>query len=139
MLIADVDDVKHFDIEPDVSVREVLSRVWPGRVSVVLPCDTERFAYLHRGGKSLAFRLPHDKELRELLRFTGPLIAPFANFEGEKSAETIAEAEAYFGNDVDTYVDSGVLHGEPSTLIVFENGKLKVLRQGAVKINEAVF
>lgn len=139
VLIADMDDLRYFDINPDIFARKVLSRVWPGKVSVVLQCGTERFAYLHRGGKSLAFRLPHNEELRELLRFTGPLIAPSANLEGEKPAETIEEARVYFGDNVETYVDGGLLQGEPSTLIAFEGDVIKVLRQGAVRIDETLF
>src|SRR3989344_7841537 len=36
----------------------LLRMLWPGKVSIVLPCRMKKFAYLHRGTKTLAFRMP---------------------------------------------------------------------------------
>lgn len=81
---------------------------WPGPVSIILP-SPQAPAWLKRGGDTVAYRLPDDAILRHLLRQTGPLIAPSANPEGEAPALTISEAEAYFGREVDAYVDEGVV------------------------------
>ena len=113
----------------------ILKRLWPGKVSAVLPCSDEQWAYLHRGTGTVAFRLPDDAGLRALLRETGPLVAPSANPQGEPPAKTIEDAEGYFGDTVDFYVDGGLLDGEPSTLVKIENGNIVVLRQGAVRID----
>lgn len=135
ILIADVDQLGLFDIVPSEREREYLNRVWPGKVSVVLPVSEASFAYLRRGESSLAFRLPDDEALRDLIRKTGPLIAPSANPQGMEPATTIEKARAYFGDRADFYVDGGTLRSEPSTLIRFENGKPVVLRQGAVDVS----
>src|SRR5205814_332255 len=99
-------------------------KVWPNTVSVVLPCVDEKFKYLHRGKKSLAFRMPKNKSLLEILKQTGPLVAPSANFEGEKFAENIEEAKKYFGENVfyseaasSVYKDNGEIKSKSSTLI----------------------
>lgn len=135
VLIADMSDLDRFGVEPGDPVSRCLEEWWPGKVSVVLSCPGERFAYLHRGTGAIAFRLPGDDALRSLLREAGPLIAPSANRQGELPATTVAEAEAYFGDDADFYVDGGALSGEPSTVVKFEDGKLTVIREGAVKIS----
>ncbi len=134
ILIASVDGVSLFGIEPDVKTKRILKKLWPGKVSVILPCKLKEFEYLHRGTKQLAFRLPKLKWLRELLEETGPLVVPSANFEGEPPAKTIREAKKYFGNKIEFYIDAGRLESKPSTLVKIEKGKLKVLREGAVKI-----
>lgn len=134
-LISDLDQLNLFNIVPSSRDREYLSRVWPGKVSVTLPIDATSFPYLHRGKDSLAFRLPNDEALRNLIRQTGPLIAPSANPQGKVPAATIEEARMYFGDRADFYVDGGTLRSEPSTLIRFDNGKVVVLRQGAVDIS----
>jgi L-threonylcarbamoyladenylate synthase len=113
---------------------EILSQVWPGKVSVILPCPDERLAYLHRGTGTIAFRLPDVPDLCRLLTVVGPLIAPSANLQGLPPAKTIEEAEACFGNEVDFYVDAGTLDSEPSTVVRFMDGRLSVVRDGAVKI-----
>ena len=134
ILISSIEDMKLFDIELNEVTRKILEKYWPEKVSVVLPCGSEEFSYLHLGTKTLAFRMPDKKDLLEFLKITGPLLAPSANHPGENPALTIEEAKAYFGSNVDFYVDEGKLESLPSTLIKIENGEIVVLREGAVKI-----
>jgi L-threonylcarbamoyladenylate synthase len=138
ILISDIKDLEKFNIKAPLNFKKVLNRVWPGRVSVILPVEPrgqKKLYYLHRGMNTLAFRMPRPKWLRDLLRETGPLVAPSANFEGEVPALTIRAARHYFGDNVDFYIDAGKLDSQPSTLITIKRGKLVVLRQGAVKLS----
>ena len=132
ILISSVDDLRQFSIQVDQSTEKELLKYWPGPVSIILPCPDEKFAYLHRGERSLAFRIPHDKELLRLLEQTGPLLAPSANTEGEPPAETIEEARRYFGENVDFYIDDGLIQSPPSTILRFENGEMSLVRKGVV-------
>ncbi len=134
ILISSLRDLALFGIKLDKAARDFLRKIWPNAVSVILPCALKRFSYLHRGTKSLAFRIPRDKNLIKLLKKTGPLIAPSANPEGKEPAQNISEARDYFGNRVDFYVDGGEISGPASTLIEIKNGKINILRQGLVKI-----
>lgn len=115
---------------------KAVEQYWPNPLSVVIPCG-ESIAYLHLGKHSLAVRIPHDEQLRQLLEKTGPLLTSSANHPGEPTAETIADAEAYFDDRVDFYADSGELHDRPpSTVIRIVDDAIEVLRMGAVHINE---
>ena len=135
ILIFSLDDLKKFDILLTEKQREFLNQHWPNPLSVLLPIVGDKWKYLHRGSNCLAFRLPKDEELIELLQEVGPLVAPSANIEGEKPAETIEEAKEYFGDFVDFYVDRGILKGEPSTLISLnEDSTFTVLREGEYKV-----
>jgi L-threonylcarbamoyladenylate synthase len=135
VLISSIDDLKMLEIGLNVKQEKILSKFWPGKVSMVFDCESEKFEYLHRGGKTLALRFPKDENLIKILKKTGPLVAPSANPAGKKPAENLEEARNYFGKEVDFYVDGGKLESEPSTLVKFdENGNVKVLRQGAVKM-----
>jgi L-threonylcarbamoyladenylate synthase len=124
ILISKIDDLKLFRIKLDENTKKFLQKHWPGKVSVILPCGT----------KTLAFRLPDYPELVDLLKKTGPLIAPSANPESEKPAKTIKEAKNYFGEKVDFYTDVGRLESLPSTLISIKDEKVEILRQGEIKI-----
>ena len=131
ILIDALDALSTFDVVISVTQREVLARVWPGEVSVVLACGTTAPEYLHRGTGTLAFRLPANQELRNLIRESGPLIAPSANPESFSPATTIEEAKNYFHENVDFYKDGGTRAGMPSTLIMLGvDGKISVLRKG---------
>src|SRR3989338_10829872 len=104
ILIGSLDDLRKFNIDLNAWQKKVLNpthkqimcgikQVWPGKVSVVLPCLDKKFAYLHKVTKTFAFRLPKKRELLKILSISGPLVAPSANPEGGRPAETIAEAK----------------------------------------------
>lgn len=139
ILIGSLKDLSLFNIKTDNRTKKLLNRFWPGKVSVILPCPYKKFFYLHRGKKTLAFRLPKDKSLMKLLEKTGPLAAPSANLEGFPPAETIKEAKKYFGEAVDFYVNRGRLISLPSTLIAIRNGRVFLKRKGAVKLPPEMF
>lgn len=132
ILISSPEDLALFGIKINKKIQKILLKVWPGPVSVILPCPDEKFSYLHRGGKTLAFRLPQKAELIGLIKETGPLIAPSANPEDFPPAKTIEDARKYFGGKVDFYLDGGLLDSPPSTLISAESGEISVKRKGLV-------
>jgi L-threonylcarbamoyladenylate synthase len=157
ILISSFDDLKKFNVKLKSWQRKILEKLWPGKVSVVLSprinADTtlinadnknnksNRYQrssglykrsfveYLHRGTNSLSFRLPKDKLILNILKISGPLIAPSANWEGYQPAKNIREAKKYFGNKV-FYLDRGDLISKPSTLIDLRKKKIKILREG---------
>ncbi len=130
VLISDISDLDKFSIHLAEVDRRILEKMWPGPFSVDLEMNTERFAYINKE-KKLAVRIPDFDVLRDIIRHTGPLVAPSANLEGQSPATTILEAKKYFGGGVNLYVDNGeILEGEPSTLLSLKNGTIKVFRQG---------
>lgn len=134
ILISSIDDLEAFEIKISDSVKQKLQSIWPNPVSVVLPAPSQKLEYLHRGTKSLAFRFPKKTFLINLLNLTGPLVAPSANFEGEKAAETTQEAKNYFGEQIDFYLDEGKLTSSPSTIIKLSENQFEVLRAGTYKL-----
>lgn len=140
VLIASLADLKKFGVRLTAMEKKILHKIWPAKVSVVLSLKAKssklkaKFKYLHRGTKTLAFRLPKPRWLRKLLAAVGPLVAPSANWEGEKPARTVREARRYFGDKIEFYVNAGRCVSEPSTLVALRDGRLKILREGAVKV-----
>ncbi|MBI2040193.1 threonylcarbamoyl-AMP synthase [Candidatus Microgenomates bacterium] len=135
ILIHSLNDLNHFNITLTEKKVKFLEKIWPNPVSIVLPCGDAKLKYLHRGKNSLAFRMPKDEKLMEILKSTGPLVAPSANFEGEKPSETIDEAKKYFRDKVAFYLDRGRINSQPSTLIKLNNnGSYEILREGDFKL-----
>ena len=125
ILIASTDQLLN---DYDQETMRRVSRLWPGKVSVILSAPNAP-QWLVRSGDSLAYRMPNNPELRELLRRTRPLIAPSANPEGLPPATDIHEAAAYFGEKVDFYVDGGVVKDDtPSRLYRLLNNGMERLR-----------
>jgi L-threonylcarbamoyladenylate synthase len=113
-----------------------VERFWPGAVSVIIPTGAA-LVYLRQGVQGLAVRIPAHPELQKLLTAIGPLITTSANQPGEPPANTLQEAQAYFDDQVDFYIDGGDLSGNlPSTVIRMADDAIEVLRQGAVDVNQ---
>jgi L-threonylcarbamoyladenylate synthase len=134
VLVSSQSDLRLFGATTTPAIKKLLKKLWPGKVSVIMPCPSKKFSYLHRGSGTIAFRLPKAAMVRGILKITGPLVAPSANFEGKPAARTIKEAKRYFKDRVDFYADAGRLVSQPSTLVTIKNGSLIVLRKGAVKV-----
>ena len=135
ILIPDVHSLSFFGIKPSKEEEKLLSK--KGITVVVQLSEKNSFEYLHRGKKTLAFRIPEKKELIELMEKTEkPLIAPSANPEGKEPAKSVKEAYAYFKDKVHLYIDEGFLEGKPSTIVLIKNGKPVVLREGNTKKEE---
>lgn len=110
---------------------ELSLEVWPGKVTIAIPVDKETAPeWLHRGNDEFGHRMPADDELCVLMERTGPLVAPSANREGEEPAVNIEEAKAYFGEDIDLYVDGGHVEDlAPSQLLrIDSDGNIQRLR-----------
>lgn len=115
---------------------KAVEQFWPGSVSVIIP--SRDLEYIHVGLQGIAVRIPEHRQLNELLQKTGPLLTSSANQPGEPPANTIAEAQKYFEDNVDFYTDGGDLFGhKPSTVIRIIDDAVEVVRQGAVTIDEA--
>jgi len=109
---------------------------WPASLSIVMPLSDD-LEYLHQGVGESPFRVVADESLQMLLEQTGPLMTSSANLPGEPPAQDLPQAQAYFGEHVDFYVDGGFIGDrQPSTIARYDNGKLTVLRQGAVQLKE---
>lgn len=108
VLLADIIDLKRFGIDINIDLESIVNLYWPGPVSIVIETsDTVDLHHIHKGTGGVAFRIPDNEILRELLRKTGPLVAPSANPEGQEPAKNIKEAMSYFGDLVDFYHDGG--------------------------------
>lgn len=140
VLIGDLDELKKLDIVLNEEEKETLKEYWLNDfdleikkirpTSVELRFTNKNFTYLHLDNGFLAFRLPQSLELRNLLKQTGPLIAPSANLSGLPPAKTIQEAKSYFADGVDLYVDGGYIEGNASKIIrLNQDGSIVVIRE----------
>jgi L-threonylcarbamoyladenylate synthase len=122
------------DLGLDAALLDRIRDYWPAPLSIVLPLGDE-LQHLHQGVGESPFRVVADENLRSLLEQTGPLVTSSANQPGEPPAQTLHEAQAYFGDHIDFYVDGGDIGDRPpSTIARLTDTGLEILRQGAAQI-----
>ncbi len=134
ILIESESQISDLEVKLSRDQLKTLFSLWPSPLSIVIDVKSQKLSYLHRGLNSLAFRKPDNDLLLKLVKVSGPIVAPSANFEGEPAALTQPDAEKYFDDKVAFYIDGGNLNSKPSTVAKLEGDKLKVLREGAAKI-----
>ena len=69
ILISNMNDLKKFGVNADNRMKNVLDKIWHNEVSVVLSCPNldKSLSYLKPKNKTLAFRCPNDKRLKNVL------------------------------------------------------------------------
>lgn len=114
---------------------KAVEQFWPNAISIEIP---HNISYLNQATGRQAFRIVKGPvPLIELLKASGPLLTSSANLPGKPPADSIAEAQKYFDDRLDFYVDGGDLSGrKPSTLIRIVDDAVEIVRPGAVKIDE---
>lgn len=129
LIVLIADQSQMFEPAP-AALADALAELWPGPNSIIVPSPAAP-EWITRGSGTVAYRIPDNPRLVRLLQATGPLVAPSANPEGASPAKSWGEAQGYFGDTVDFYVDGGVVLSEaPSKLYSYltETGDLEQLR-----------
>lgn len=106
---------------------------WPGPLTLVLEVILEKIPEIVRAGLTTqAFRVPDHPLTLDLLKKTGPLVAPSANLSGRPSAVTTEHVEFDFGKEFPV-LDGGVCQrGVESTILIYKEEKWHLGRLGAL-------
>jgi len=138
ILIPNTKFLKKFKVKENPQAEKILNLKG---ITVIFDVNDQnnKLEYLHRGTKTLAFRIPDDPEFLSFLnKLDTPMVAPSANPSGLTPAEDIHKAIEYFKAKVDLYIDRGKSETNiPSTIVKVENSKIKILRQGSKQIDLA--
>lgn len=126
----------------DLWTESVLSRLWPGPVSVILH-RKDALPEAAAGGKNtIALRVPDSPFLQDILKQVDcPLIATSANLSGSGTAPKILgqflQALRMQEKRPDLVIDAGPIGSRPSTLLDLTNKKNPmILRRGALSDEE---
>ena len=122
-------------VEFNSNAEKISEKFWPGQVTLLLPIRKEISEKIESNGK-LAVRVPGNECILSILKQCKLIIGTSANISGEKSILDSDEFKTKLPK-VDTLVDGGkiVSKGE-STIIDFNNGELKIIREGSVSKEE---
>ena len=123
--VRDLEAAKQLAQFDEIATR-LANEFWPGALTLVLPVQNKTLDPRCYLSETIALRCP-DIEWRE--EFEQPLALTSANTSGEPAATT-----AETGLDVDEVLDTGPSREKiPSTILLVQGGKIKCLREGALK------
>lgn len=122
--------------------KKILEKVWPGRVTVVLPKKEIIPDVLTSGQRTVGLRVPDHPLTEKLLKLFGyPIALTSANVSGEDPTQDIYEIIDIFSKQItrqpDLVLDVGILpKSQPSAVLDLTSDKPKILRVGPSKPEE---
>ena len=115
----------------------LIRKFWPGALTIVLPVKKSVSLVITGGGKTVAVRIPAHPLAIALIQGVGvPIVGTSANLSGKPSALTADEVRSQFGDKIDLVIDGGGCPGRESTIVDVTGEMPRVLREGAISIEE---
>lgn len=152
VLIPDIATLDALAEEVPATVRTLVTTLWPGGLTVILPARESLTWDLGDTHGTVALRMPRNKIVLELLAETGPLAVSSANLTGEPPAMTAADAERMLGESAIVYLDGGRTGADypdatgsatgstivDATGLLLPDGDIRIVRHGVIP-DEAIY
>lgn len=123
-------------VEFDKDSEKIAQKVWPGPVTLILKLTDEKLKTSLNVGDKIAIRVPKHQCTLELLRECNFIVGTSANISGMGPFRNPEECYQNIHN-FDLFLDGGTITSEgESTIIEFEEGKLKIHREGVLTRKE---
>ncbi len=110
----------------------LIDTFWPGPLTLVLKKRPEVLDAVTAGLDTVALRIPDHSIALDLIRRTGPLVAPSANRSGKPSPTKAEHVLADFGNACEVLDGNATNIGLESTVIDLSDEEPIILRPGMI-------
>lgn len=134
--VADYQTILEFSKEQPRYLKDLFEAFLPGPLTIILKANDKVPSWINSGKSTVGFRLPNHPLTADLIKKTGPLIGPSANISGNESGKEYASIMAAFDHEVAGYEDDQAITGQDSTIVDLSGEKAKILRQGALTVDE---
>lgn len=137
LLVSSFEMAQEYTLPLSEKVYSLMKKYWPGGITFVLPVNEEKVPVAVRAGKpTVAIRLPDHEELVYIIDEVGvPIVAPSANFSGERTPLKIEEVDEALKKQVD-FVLPGVCTMEGvSTILDVTVKPFEITREGVVTVS----
>lgn len=136
VLVSSIEMAREWVDEVSPKAEKLMKEYWPGGLTIVLPSTNEKVPGLVKGGgDTLGVRMPDHQEILQLISNVGvPILAPSANLAKEETPFTVDELNPKLVRLVDFVLPGECKFKQPSTVVDTTVNPVKVLREGAVKL-----
>lgn len=137
VLCSNIKDIHNLALELKEKEKEIIDKYMPGACTLIVNKKKEISNLLTAGLNTVGLRIPDNNIAIELISKCGiPIATTSANISGKMDNVEIGNIFEEFRDKVDIIIDGGKSKiGVPSTIVEVERDKIKVLRQGNLKIN----
>lgn len=122
-LCSNIKQITDLGIEIPEFAMELMQKYWPGPLTLILNGPD---------GK-ISFRMPDSEIALKIIDRFSLLPTTSVNESGEPELNSVVEIETLFSDKIDYLItDSATFSKLPSTVADISDGKIKILRQGAI-------
>lgn len=134
-LCPDLKDIAKYAKVSDFAYKK-LRRILPGPFTCVLPAAREVPKKLWTKRKTVGIRIPDNDIARTLSKELGnPIISTSVTTRKGENLYDPEEIRYILNTQVDLMLSSGVLNGNPSTIVDFSNDEVEIIREGKGDLN----
>lgn len=135
--VANVEQAREV-VEWDDSIDALAKKFLPGPLTMILKKKVGFPDELIASEDKIGVRIPNHDVALDLIKLVGrPITTTSANISGQPNPRTAKEAVKQVGDKVDFVLDAGECEiGEPSTVVELVDGRVKILRAGAISKKE---
>jgi len=120
----------------DSFTEKIIKKYWPGPLTLILKLTDKKLKKSLKLDKKIAVRIPDSKCTLKLLEKCGLLVGTSANISGNSPYTNPNECIKNIKN-YDIFLNGGTITSKgESTIIEIENEKIKMIREGALKIKD---
>ena len=120
----------------DEFTEKIIEKYWPGPLTLILELTDQKLKKSLNLGNKIAVRIPDSKCTLKLLEKCRLLVGTSANISGNSSYTNPDECIKNIKN-YDMFLNGGIITSKgESTIIEIENKEIKIIREGALKIED---
>ena len=134
VLIKEIDMLNRYAAGVSEKALKIIDKFWPGPLTLIFK-EKGILPELLRGGRAtIGARISsHQFPKRFFNYFNVPLTTTSANISGSRNIVNISDAYDSFGDEVDIYLDGGVLEGKKGSAVIdATDDNFKIIREGDI-------
>ena len=143
-IIALIDDPSRLaeiiDEKPDFleKIIPVLENFWPWELTVIFRAKLDFTKKFDQWLSTIWVRIPRNQTALDIIRWAGgTVLTTSANISWEASITSLEKLSPQIREEIDMEIsDTSTLTGTPSTIILYEDWEIKLLREGNISLEE---
>lgn len=131
LLMDSIEMIKDYTSNISEIEEKLINKFMPGLVTIILKKNNKVSDLITCGMYTVGVRIPDNKDLLEIIKKHGrPVVSTSANITGSEVITSIDMIDDDLRRNVDYIEDGGKIISSSSTIVRFDDNKLKILREG---------
>lgn len=139
VLVSSLDMALSYFLHPPAIAVSLAQKYWPGALTIVSKCDTDRIYSPIRGGtEKIGLRMPNHTIPLSFIHLLGvPILGPSANFHGDTTPFVFEDLDKKLMDLVDYVIPGECTIKQASTVVDCSTDPITIVRTGAIQLADS--